>query len=258
MVGITRISVPVETRAEGGATNAYLIGAQDGLLVDPAGRTDALDAAVADRTIRHIAVTHTHPDHVAGVEHYAAHTNATVWCRTGYESRFREATGVSPDQTFREGTTLPSEVEVTVMDTPGHAPDHVVYLVHQAGGGTPDVLVGDLLIATGSIFVGPPDGDMRSYMVSLRRLLQKDGRCLYPGHGPTIVTPGKRIEALLEHRRERERRVQRAVEDGATSVDEVLDIAYDKDLSGVRDLAAATVEAHLSKLSTEGRIHWKS
>lgn len=258
MVGITGFSIPVETRAEGGATNAYLIGSQDGILVDPAGRTDALDAAVADRPIRHIAVTHTHPDHVGAVEHYAVRTGATVWCRTGYESRFREATGVSPDQTFREGTTLSSDGPVSVMDTPGHAPDHVAYLVHQGADGSADVLVGDLLIATGSIFVGPPDGDMRSYMVSLRRLLQKRGRCLYPGHGPTIATPSQRIETLLEHRRQRERRVQRAVEKGATSVDEILDIAYDKDLSGVRDLASATVQAHLSKLSTEGRINWEN
>lgn len=258
MVGIAGISVPVETRAEGDATNAYLIGTQNGILVDPAGRSDALDEAVGDRSIAHIAVTHTHPDHVGGVEHYAAHTGATVWCRTGYESRFREATGVSPDRTFRDGTKLPSAVPVTVMDTPGHAPDHVAYIVRHREEGNKDVLVGDLLIASGSIFVGPPDGDMRSYMVSLRRLLQTGGRCLYPGHGSTIVTPNQRIRGLLEHRRQREHRVQRAVEEGAVSVDEVLDMAYDKDLRGVRDLAAATVQAHLTKLSKEGRIRWEN
>lgn len=257
MVSIFGISIPVETRSEEGATNAYLIGKQDGILVDPAARTEALDEAVAERTIQHIGVTHTHPDHVGAVEHYATRTGATVWCRTGYESRFREATNVSPDKTFREGAKLPGAMPVTVMDTPGHAPDHVAYVVRAGEAGSIDVVVGDLITATGSIFVGPPDGDMHSYMVSLRRLLQKDPRCLYPGHGNAIAGPSRRIKDLLEHRRQRERRVQRAVDDGASSVDEVVDMAYDKDLSGVRDLAAATVQAHLSKLRTEGRIRWE-
>lgn len=258
MVGIRGISVPVATRAEGDATTAYIIGDDEGILVDPAGRTEALDQAVAERGIRHITVTHTHPDHVGAVHHYAAQTGATVWCRAGYESRFREATNVEPDQTFREGRNLLNDPPVTVMDTPGHAPDHAAFLVGQRETGNLDVLVGDLLIATGSIFVGPPDGDMRSYMVSLRRLMQTDSRCLYPGHGEPIEAPRQRISALLEHRRRRERRVQTAVEAGASTIDEILDMAYDKDLQGVEDLAAATVEGHLSKLSTEGRIRWDS
>lgn len=254
MVDIRQIPVSVETRGEADTTNAYLIGDKDAILVDPAGRADALDEAIGDRTIRHIAVTHTHPDHVGGVKHYAAQTGATVWCRTGYVSRFREAAGVSPDQTFREGTNLSGSGEVYVMDTPGHAPDHVGFIVSEGVEDTTDVLVGDLLIATGSIFVGPPDGDMRSYMVSLRRLLHRGGDSLYPGHGPPIDDPRRRIKALLAHRRERERRIQRAVERGASSIEEIIEDAYEKDLSGVEDLAAATVKAHLSKLSREGRV----
>ncbi|OYR83820.1 MBL fold metallo-hydrolase, partial [Halorubrum ezzemoulense] len=66
---VTRVEVPVDTRAPGETTNAYLL---DGLLVDPAARTDALDAAFAERgsadaaapSVEAIAVTHAHPDHV--------------------------------------------------------------------------------------------------------------------------------------------------------------------------------------------------
>jgi hypothetical protein len=61
---------------------------------------------------------------------------------------------------------------------------------------------------------------------------------------------------LLTHRLDRERRVRAAVADGATTVDAILDAAYEKDLSGVRDLAAGTVRAHLAKLAVEGSLRW--
>jgi len=40
------------------------------------------------------------------------------------------------------------------------------------------------------------------------------------------------------------------------TVDKILPSAYEKDLSGVRDLAGATVRAHLEKLAHEGRVEW--
>jgi hypothetical protein len=47
-----------------------------------------------------------------------------------------------------------------------------------------------------------------------------------------------------------------AVRDGGRSPDEILDRAYDTDLSGVRDLARATVVTHLRKLAHEGAVAW--
>ncbi|MFC7044910.1 MBL fold metallo-hydrolase [Halobacteriaceae archaeon GCM10025711] len=251
MPSIRRLPVPVATRAPTGETTAHLVGREDALLVDPAGRTDALDDAVASRDVAHVAVTHTHRDHVGGISHYARTTGATVWARAGYEDRFERATGVTPDRTFREGTTVTvAGAPVTVLATPGHAPDHVAF----AAGG--DVLVGDLAVAEGSVFVGATEGDMRAYLTALRRLHARDPDRLLPAHGPTIDHPRERLAALVAHRLDRERRVRDAVHAGARTVDEVVDAAYDKDLTGVRDLAADTVAAHLAKLAVEGRVAW--
>lgn len=239
-----RISVPVETSAPTGATNAYLA---DGLLVDPAARTDALDDRVASHDVNHVAVTHTHGDHVGAVAHYARETDATVWARAGREDRFVDATGVTPDRTFRDGTTVGP---VTVVDAPGHARDHVAF----AGGN--EAVVGDLLMADSSIFVGTRDGDMRAYYVSLRRLLARDYDVLHPGHGHAVADPRDRIIGLLAHRRTRERKIETAVAEGARDVEDVVDAVYAKDLTGVRDLAGETVRAHLEKLAVEGRVRW--
>ncbi|WP_232700924.1 MBL fold metallo-hydrolase [Halobacterium wangiae] len=239
--------VRVETRAPQGETNAYLLGSPRRLLVDPARRTPALDAAVAD--VDHVAVTHAHPDHVGAVAEYAAETDATVWAHAAFADRFERATGVAADRVFRPGDEL-GDTGVTVFDTPGHAPDHVAFVEGR------EAVTGDLVFADGSVFVGATDGDMRAYLASLRCAYARNFDRLHPGHGPVVESPRERLAALYDHRRERERRVLAAVEVGAETVEAILDAAYDKDLSGVRDLAGQTVRAHLDKLAVEGRVEW--
>jgi ribonuclease/clavin/mitogillin len=250
-VHVAAVSVPTATRAPTGRTNAYVVGRDPAVLVDPAGRTDDLDALVADRGVGHVALTHTHPDHVDGVAHYVDATDATLWAKRGREAAVEAATARAPDATFAEGEAVPTGGgALSVLDVPGHAADHVAFV---AGN---EALVGDLAVARGSVVVGAPEGDMRGYVTALRRLHARDLDALHPGHGPTIEDPRATLERLLAHRIDRERRVEAAVRDGANTVDAVLDAAYDKDLAGVRDLAAATLRAHLEKLAVEGRVHW--
>ncbi len=242
--------VPVETDSPSGATNAYLVGADRTLLIDPGTRSDALDAALADRTVTHVAATHHHRDHVGAVADYARAHDATVWCRAGRAADFAAAAGIDPDRTFREGTTIPIGDGVEVLGLPGHAPEHVGFAVD--GG----VLAGDLVVAEGSVAVAAPEGDLRAYCTSLRRLHATAPSRLYPGHGPVVDDPRATCRRLLRHRLARERRIRAAVADGAETVDEVLGAAYEKDLTGVRELARATVRAHLEKLAVEGAVAW--
>lgn len=244
---IERAEVPVAESVPYGQTNAYLVGESEPLLVDPAAETERLTRVVERRSVAHIAVTHAHPDHVGGVAAYASQRNATVWARAGYEERFESATGVRPDATFREGSVVGP---ATVLETPGHAPDHVAFLVGD------HALVGDLAVAEGSVFVGGSEGDIRSYLVSLRRLLVRSPAQLLPGHGPEVSPARPVLERLLRHRLDRERRVLAAVRGGARTVDEIVEAAYDRNLSGVADLAALSVEAHLDKLVVAGQVRW--
>ncbi len=246
----TRVEVPVDTRAPTGTTNAYLV---EGLLVDPAAETDALDAAVDDERVDAIAVTHTHPDHVGGVAVYADRTDARVYAHADHVDRFRETTGVDPDATFRDGDSLGSW-GIRVLETSGHAPDHVAFAVGRGTDASRELLCGDLAVAAGSVVVGTPEGDIADYLASLERVREAGFDRLHPGHGPVIDDPETTCQRLIDHRLARERRVLTAVENGAADVDAVLEAAYDEDLSGVEDLARATVRAHLEKLAAEGRI----
>ncbi|MFC7155617.1 MBL fold metallo-hydrolase [Halomarina halobia] len=252
------VAVPVRTAAPEGATNAYVVDDREALLVDPAASHEGLDRVLADVEVGHVAVTHHHPDHVGAVAHAAERTGATVWGRAGREDDFERATGIAPDRTFREGTTIATgNGAVTVLDLPGHAPEHVGFAFETATG--EHLLCGDLAVAEGSVVVGAPEGDVRAYLASLRRVHARAPHRLLPGHGPPIEG-AREVRAvarrLVDHRREREARVLAAVRGGAGTVPEVTDAAYEKDVSAVRPLAEATVRAHLEKLAVEGRLDW--
>lgn len=253
---VARVPVMGTTaRTPSGATNAYVLGRASSLLLDPANRTDELDAAVARRDVAHVAVTHHHGDHTSALPTYASEADATVWARAGRADGFEDATGIAPDRTFRTGTTIETaDGTVTVVDTPGHAPEHVAFAWSTSAG--EELATGDLAVEPGTVVIGHPEGDMRAYLSSLRRLHARDPETLYPGHGDPIQEPRSTLRRLIDHRLDREDRVRRAVQDGARSVAEITDAAYEKDVSNVRGLAEATVRAHLEKLATEGRIVW--
>lgn len=249
----TRVPVMGTTgRTPSGATNVYILGDRQALLIDPANRNDELDAAVAGADIDHLAFTHHHGDHTGAAVEYATDTGATVWARAGRVEEFENATGLTPDRTFVGGTTIPvGDGSVRVIETPGHAVEHVAFA-------TPDWMVtGDLAVEPGTVVVGHPEGDMRAYLSSLRRLWAREPSTLYPGHGSVIDDPRVTLERLLAHRRTREHRILTAIKEGARTVEAVTDSAYDKDISGVRGLAEATVRAHLEKLVAEGKVDWQ-
>ncbi|PHQ45618.1 MBL fold metallo-hydrolase, partial [Halorubrum sp. C3] len=187
----------------------------DGLLVDPAARTDALDAAFAERgsadaaapSVEAIGVTHAHPDHVGAVGEYAALTDATVVAREGHADRFAAAAGVDPDETVAPGETV-ADTGVRVVDAPGHAPDHVAFAAGDPTGEARSVLCcGDLAVAEGSVAVAAPEGDLSAYLESLERVRDAGYDRLLPGHGPAIDDPEATCDRLIDHRLARERDV---------------------------------------------------
>lgn len=245
---LTRVQVPVSTSGPGNTTNAYLVGTAEPVLIDPAARVEQLTDEIRARGLAHVVVTHTHPDHVGGVRYYCDHFGGKAWAHRTRQDRFEQATGVRPDRTFRANTSIGP---VDVIETPGHAPDHVAF----CAGDT--AYVGDLAFANSSVFIGPPDGDMRAYLISLRRLLVRGFTELYPGHGVVIEDPTRRLTQLIAHRLDRESRVLRAVQAGATTPTEIVSLAYEgEDLTGVERLARLAVEAHLEKLDVQGVVNW--
>jgi glyoxylase-like metal-dependent hydrolase (beta-lactamase superfamily II) len=222
-------------------TNTWLVGRDPCWIVDPgpdlAAHVDAvLDGAAQRGGIGGIAVTHDHDDHVAAV--------AELRRRAGGPpvgaARFAGA-GVR----LADGDAFGP---LRVVATPGHAPDHLAFT---AGGA---LFSGDAVLGHGSVFVWPDPGALRAYLAALERLATLDLAVICPGHGPLVLDPAAKLSEYLAHRRDRERRLVHALEEGRRGVQELLDAAWSDVPSALRPAAAVTLAAHLDKLAEEGRL----
>ena len=113
---------------------------------------------------------------------------------------------------------------------------------------------GDAVLGRGTSFIDAPDGDLTKYLASLRRMLERHPRTIYPGHGPVVLDGQAKLQEYLDHRADRERQVLEGLADGARTVDALVERIYAAYPADVRELAARSVTAHLAKLETEGRV----
>src|SRR4051794_13506707 len=229
--GVTRIRAANPSPLTLDGTNTYLV---RGWVVDPGPadpeHLDAIVAAAGEPGIEGIALTHGHSDHAEGAPALAAQAGVEVVRPSGGDE-------VGP---------------FSVIATPGHSHDHVSLLFGRV------LFAGDVVLGSGSVFVGGEEGSMSAYLDSLRRLRALDLEAICPGHGPVVWDPQARLDLYLAHRLEREQRVLDALEAGARTRDEGLDRAWSEmDLDAapyLRFAAGLTLDAHIDKLSAEGRL----
>jgi glyoxylase-like metal-dependent hydrolase (beta-lactamase superfamily II) len=95
---------------------------------------------------------------------------------------------------------------------------------------------------------------MTDYLRSLERLLEIDISLILPGHGPLVGRPEAKIKEYIDHRLMRERQVIESLRQGRESIGAITEMIY-VDISGpLKNVAEFSVEAHLIKLITEGRV----
>jgi glyoxylase-like metal-dependent hydrolase (beta-lactamase superfamily II) len=224
-------------------TNTWIVGRSPAWAIDPGPALPAHVAAVAAELERRgglggIALTHDHPDHVEAVPEL--------------RERFGGAAAV-PVAAARGAVELPLRDgeragPLEALATPGHAPDHLSYVLGEIG------FSGDAVLGTGSVFVMPDPGALAGYLAGLARLRARDLALLCPGHGPLVEDPATKLDEYVAHRLERERLLLDALARGLRRMDELLDAAWGDTAAALRPAAAVTLAAHLDKLADEGRL----
>jgi len=185
------------------AQASYLIGCQatgDAIVVDPLRDIDRYVALAAAEGMRIAAVTetHIHADFCSGSRELALRTGARLYLsgeggaewRYGFRDSDRAIELHDGDQ-----ITL-GKVRLTAMHTPGHTPEHLIFLVTDGaahpkpmGMLTGDFLfVGDVgrpdLLETAAGQVGTMEASARALYGSLQRLTKfPDYLQVWPGHG---------------------------------------------------------------------------
>jgi glyoxylase-like metal-dependent hydrolase (beta-lactamase superfamily II) len=255
--GVWRLTAPNPGLMTGPGTNTYLVGARAPVVVDPgpadAAHTEAIVAAASRLgPITTIVVTHTHVDHAPGAAALAAATGARV---VGYGP----GDDFAPDECVGEGWTLScpgagtaGDLTLRALHTPGHASDHLCWLVEEHAL----VLTGDHVMHGSTVVIRPPDGDLHQYLSSLARL--RDAvppvRTLAPGHGRLMDHVPEVVDALVAHRRGRHEAVAAALADrGAVTPDDLLPRVYGDVTERQLPVARFSLWAHLRALGEEGR-----
>ncbi|ANM30943.1 hypothetical protein ABI59_17205 [Acidobacteria bacterium Mor1] len=192
------------------AQAAYLIGCQrsgEAIVIDPQRDVDRYLEIAAENGLEIIAVaeTHIHADFLSGAREMAERNGARVYLSDEgdadwkYQWVDRKAGGGSYDhRLLHDGDTFSiGNIDFRVMHTPGHTPEHIVYVVTDRGSGVSEPIG----IATGDfVFVGDlgrPDllesaaGQTGAMEPSARTLYQTVSKLeaipdfvqVWPGHG---------------------------------------------------------------------------
>jgi glyoxylase-like metal-dependent hydrolase (beta-lactamase superfamily II) len=231
-------------------TNTYVVGRAPAYVIDPGPadptHLEAVRRAAADRGgVAGILLTHSHADHSAGVSMLDA---PLLVGEVGMGDEGSGARGADPAGPARGSAQARRVGPFEVLATPGHAADHVCFLLGRVG------FCGDLVLGHGSSFVPPDGGSLTAYLDSLRRLRAANLELLCPGHGPYITDPAAKVDEYLEHRMMREERLVSALGEGVRSRARLLDLAWDDVPVELRGAAAVVMQAHLEKLAAEGRL----
>jgi glyoxylase-like metal-dependent hydrolase (beta-lactamase superfamily II)/8-oxo-dGTP pyrophosphatase MutT (NUDIX family) len=256
---VLRVTAPNGSMMTGPGTNAYFIGAPGGddwALLDPgpddAAHVAALLAAAPGRITR-ILVTHTHKDHSPAAAAIAAASGAPLFGQVASHPEWQD-TDFRPDQVLADGDriALGEGVTLRVLHTPGHASNHLCYLLEEEKL----LFTGDHLMQGSTVVINPPDGDMAVYIASLRRLLAEDLDWLAPGHGFLIDEPHAVVHKTIAHRLGREVKVLAALRDlaadGPAMEAALLATVYADTPAHLHAVALRSLRAHLLKLQADG------
>ncbi|MBK8914171.1 MAG: MBL fold metallo-hydrolase [Phycisphaerales bacterium] len=192
------------------AQAAYLIGCQrsgEAIVIDPERDVDRYIRLAAENGLRIVAVaeTHIHADFVSGARELAEAIGAKVYVSDegGLDWRSewldaRVAGGSYLHQRLRDGDTFSiGLIELRVMHTPGHTPEHIAFLVTDRGAGASEpmgmasgdfIFVGDLgrpdLLETAAGQTGAMEPAARRLFATVSKLsFVPDYVQVWPAHG---------------------------------------------------------------------------
>lgn len=244
-------------------TNCFLIGDENsrGVLVDPSpkdeGELEKLKCSLAPYKVDKILITHHHPDHHEFARELATFYGVDLYMSADTKERIAAKHGASyfgdvVIHELRSGdvVTKTRNLPVKVYEVPGHDEGQLAL----APSDLHWFLVGDLIQTVGTVVIGYPEGDMKKYFESLQMVIDLNPKFVIPSHGISIGGTNK-LQMTLKHRKLREKQILELYCEGK-STREILNIVYEGLETSLEKYALKTIDAHLRKLSLEGKCDY--
>lgn len=261
MVQIIRVPIETPTLWPHTTTNSYLIGnAEESLLID-AGYDKEVTRRELERVLqkyglakpKSILLTHSHPDHAPGVRRLAD-WSPIVYCHPYEKDAIQSAISpVNRIKLLRDGDQLTiAGIELHVIHGPGHTEGQLnLYIPSEQ-----ILIAGDNIVAEGTTWIGPPEGNMRDYLHTLQRLKQLSLSKIGPGHGDWVEHPYDHIDFVIKRRLQRENQIQELLrKHKKLTASELTRLIYKDTIHpSIFGVAERTTEAHLIKLIDEDKV----
>jgi ribonuclease/clavin/mitogillin len=206
---------------------------------------DELEGVLAaeNAVVTHALITHHHHDHVGGI----ADLRTLDPPPKGIHKNSPDAgcEGIEDGQTWSvEGAT------VRAVFTPGHAFDHMCFVLEEEGA----LFTGDNVLGHGTTVFK----DLKVYMESLQKMLELRPKRLYPAHGQLVEDGVGKIRGYMVHRQRREAQIvgnlmKVGVGEKVSSMELVRRIYSDVDEALYLAAEGGVVQV-LEKLEKEGKV----
>ena len=242
------VLAPNPSPMTGPGTNTYVVGAGPTCVIDPAVDDDRYieELLRVAGDIQAILVTHRHSDHTGGIARLVEATGTSVHAYGTESAGGVPVVAVDDGDVFEVGGA-----RLRSLYCPGHASDHLCFILE----GTASLFAGDNVLGEGTAVIMPPDGDMKTYLSTLRRLAELHIDRIYPGHFRPLDGGRRVIEGYLRHRADRERQVRDALGSGARSLVEIVAAVYTDTPPHLHPVAEYQVLAHLEMLEEQNVVH---
>lgn len=211
---------------------------------------ESVAEALRSVPLAQVLVTHGHSDHASGAPAIAQRMTAARFLKAPWPER--DARWPVPWEPIEDGDVIDAgDTSLTVVHTPGHAPDHVCFW-HEA---TRIMFCGDLAIKGSTVYIPAAHyGDLAAYIASIERVIALEPVRLFPAHGTVINDPVTLLRRYLTHRREREEQILDLVRRGVVTSDAIAAVLYRGLGEALMSRAREMVGAHLIKLERDGKV----
>lgn len=168
--------------------NVWIIGDDtECVVIDAAHDAEAILAAVGDRILLAVLLTHAHDDHIDAVAAVQAATGAPVLLNANDRMLWdRVYPDVAPSEGLVEGQRIPvAGIVLQVLHTPGHSPGAVCFYAPALG----TVFSGDTLFAGGPGATGRSFSDFPTIITSIsdKLLTLPADTIVNTGHGDSTA-----------------------------------------------------------------------